>query len=637
MRLTTAMGWATVALLVHREAAALPTVIPSADVDRRMADARQRISGHPAARRVDLLVDAPGSTAPNVYVFPRTASASAELSLLVAPTCAAMQRSVDDLNALTDAAFAIADAGLALALDVARARAAQLDFAWANRDSLRVAVEGSLALHTFQDAVASLEGQLAQLDASIASISAANPADPRLPDLRSQRTAVAGQLDARRADLEATRSNRSYVAAWAVKAESDRLIDEIRRRQDILAAHSQTGGLDAALEAANAAKVAFNDLSRVDAAVGEATFPIFDREMAELIVQRQRAGERWFPGFMENLTWHIPTGVLLESPPLTYKISRRIGSMIITMDDVLPPIAGTEPGTTTVEVLPAEQIQERQTQIGGGADGVVRVRTTSLLRSNAPRVRVKLGMGAYCGNVDVQEVAGAPAEGPDGVTATPTATHFRLVPRSNQLLFEQTAIAKFETPVLGPELRSRCRLHSDDYVRTVRAGRSARDLFFWTDVARWDLTANRRLDQLGIVCDFPPDAILYGQGVRRDAQWQSQLTVWETAALFLERAGAPAPTRPATGTPLLRSFLRQFPSPMLWSSTLRRICQEHPVCELALVDPAVFDPRCIQLPDGSRRCTTSQLQTGFEFLRTGATWEPKEFSSSIGFRLRPVP
>ena len=632
---------ALAAVLVQHQALALPTVIPDSDVDRRLADAREKIKNHPAANRVDLLVDEPGADPANVYVFPRDAVAAAELDLLVAPSCIQMQSAVDDVNALTDAVFAIADKNLVRALEVARARSSHLDFITTNKDSLRVAAEGSFRAHSLEGAIATLESTLAEVDVLIAKASQTTPPDPLLPDLQTQRARVAGELITRRTELAAVRADPTYVAAWAVAAEADRILDRVRQAQKSLSDQSQNGGLTAALEAANAAKVAFNALARVDAAVGEAAFPVFDADVIDLISQRQSVGGRWYPGFVENLAWHVPTGILLESPPFTYRIYKRIGSIILPIDEVLPPIAGTPPGTTAVEVLAPGQVQQRQTQIGAGDDGIVRVRTTDLLHALAPRVRVRLGMGTYCGQVEIQEVTSPSSESPDGVVATPTATHFRLVPRSDQLLFTQTAVAKFETPVLGPELRSRCVLHSDAYTSAVRSGTAVQDLLFWSDVTQWDLTARRRVGDLGMVCDFPPEAVRYGEGVRREAEWISQLTVWETAAMFLEMAGAPPSSPPPPTSPLVDAFLRLFPDPAQWSSTLKRLCQNGPVCQLSLADPAVFDEHCTTEPDGSggqvTRCARQTLWTSFEFWRSGAYWQPMQLTSRIGFRLKAVP
>jgi hypothetical protein len=480
---------------------------------------------------------------------------------------------------------------------------------------------------------------LADLDAQIAALRDRVPPSPDLPRLEAQRAQVAAQHAAKVAEHAAAQSDPAYVAAQPVAAEAARLLDQVRQAQKSLADDSFRQGLDAALEAVNAAKDAFNDLARVDAAVGEATFAVLDRDVTDLIVQRQRAGDRWFPGFMEDLTWNVPTGILLEAPPFTYRTYVRIGSTLFPMDDVLPPVAGTRPGTTTVEVLPGAQVQTRQTQIGGGDDGLVRVRTTSLLRASAPRVRVRLGMGTYCGQLDIQEVTAAPVES-NGIVATPTAQRYRLVPRTDRLLFTQTATATYQTPVLGPDLQSRCSLHSDAYSAAVRSGRPTSDLMFWSDVAQWDRTASRRVGDLGLVCDFPPEAIRYGEGVRREAEWISQLTVWEAAALFLERAGAPTTDAPA-GSPLVAAFLRLFPDPMAWSSALQRMCEANPVCELTLADPALFDEHCTTVPDGRggtvRRCTRQSLLASFEFFRGGAYWEPRTMSSTIGFRLRAAP
>jgi hypothetical protein len=628
-------------LLAQEDAFALPTVIPSSDADRRMAEARERIKAHPAADRVDLLVDAPGTVQPNVYVFPRDGQASAELELLVEPSCVEMQRAVDDVNALTDAVFAIADANLARALEVAQAKTAYLDFLAANKEALGVAAEGSIHAHTLEGAIATLESALAEVDAQIEKASRSSPPNPHLPELQAQRTRLAGDLAARRSELMAVRADPSYLAAWAVAAEADRILDRVRQAQKSLADQSASSGLDAALEAANAAKVAFNDLARVDAAVGEADFPILDAEVIDLIWQRQRSGERWFPGYIENLAWQVPAGILLESPPFTYRIYKRFGSIILPMDEVLPPIAATSPGTTAVEVLAAGQVLRRQTQIGGGDDGIVRVRTTSLLQAQKPRVRVRLGMGTYCGQVEVKEVTKPPAESSEGVLAAPAAKRFRLVPRSDRLLFTQTAVADFETPVLGPELRSRCFLHSDAYSAAVRGGTSAKDMLFWSDVAQWDLTARRRVGDIGMVCDFPPEAVRFSEGVRHEAEWISQLAVWETAAMFLELAGAPPSSPPPPTSPLVEAYLRSFPDPAQWSSALHHMCQNGPVCQLALADPAVFDEHCTTEPDGHggqvTRCAKQSLWTSFEFQRSGAYWQPMRLTSRIGFRLKEVP
>lgn len=628
-------------LLTAQEASALPTVIPNSDVDRRVAEAREKIENHPAAGRVDLLVDGPGANSPNVYVFPRDGQASAALELLVEPSCVEMERAVADVNALTDAVFAIADANLARALEVARSRSAYLDFLTANKEVLRVAAEASFRTHSLEGAIATLESALAEVDALIAQASQSNPADSRLPELQAQRARIASDLSAHHSELSAVRADSSNLTAWAVAAEADRILDRVRQAQRSLADQSASNGLDAALEAANAAKAAFNSLARVDAAVGEASFPLLDAGIVDLIVQRQRAGERWFPGFIENLAWHVPTGILLESPPFTYRIYKRIGSILLPIDEVLPPIADTEPGTTAVEVLAPGQVQQRQTQVGAGDDGIVRVRTTDLLQTQTPRVRVRLGMGTYCGQVEVQEVTKPPAESSEGLIATPAAKRFRLVPRSDKLLFTQTAVANFETPVLGPDLRSRCFLHSDAYSAAIRGGTSEKDLLFWSDVAQWDLTARRRVGDIGMVCDFPPEAVRHADGVRREAEWISQLAVWETAAMFLELAGAPPSSPPPPASPLVEAYLRLFPDPAQWSSALQRMCRNGPVCQLSLADPAVFDEHCATEPDGRggqvTRCSRQTLWTSFEFQRSGAYWQPMQLTSRIGFRLQAVP
>jgi hypothetical protein len=168
-----------------------------------------------------------------------------------------------------------------------------------------------------------------------------------------------------------------------------------------------------------------------------------------------------------------------------------------------------------------------------------------------------------------------------------------------------------------------------------------KDMLFWSDVAQWDLTARRRIGDLGMVCDFPPEAVRFAEGVRREAEWMSQLAVWETAAMFLELAGAPPSSPVPPSSPLVETFLRLFPNPTQWSSALQRMCQNGPVCQLSLADPAVFDERCTTEPDGRggqlTRCVRQSLWTSFEFQRSGAYWQPMQLTSRIGFRLKAAP
>lgn len=479
------------------------------------------------------------------------------------------------------------------------------------------------ALSAWADAVQTLLDALADRVSALGTLAdAERAAQPLHTELEQERRAARLLSD----QVLALSADPADAAALVAFDRYQPLLERVALARAALDAHAAVD-LDAALFAANAAKETFNDLARVDVAIGEAPMPVWSDAAISLIVNGCTTHDLCFvPGSVENLSWQVDAGINSEFPPFTFTLYERAGSLLLPLPPVALPSDRPIPGSTSIEILPERQVTERHTVVAVDSQGQPRERVTAQLIVQTPVARVRLGMGTYCGQVREVEARERVLDA-DDVVVKAVAPQYRYEPRAEGG-FVTRAFGHYETPVSGKAMRAECRIQSTDYLRGLQS--SPGDTRFdpsrflaLDDVARWDLS------QFGMHCDFPVDDA-QPESLRRAALEISQLALLESIATFssfsVEQLRPAEPLRATpVAEPVLGAFERLQPDRQLWSAQHLQLCGA-PICDLELPAADLFDVRCSE-----DACEQTTIDTRFSVIRSGVYWEPKSLDSSVRF------
>lgn len=533
----------------------LPGPVPPTQTDDVVAKVRQALSGHPAAERVHLLAHAePQPFVPaltkgvSVAVYPARSEAVADLRVVGSPPCHAMDEAMAQVNAMEDALFEAAMAGIDLAVAVALRRMEERTFARENSEALALLASTRAAELRLEDMGRRLEDLLEELHALRAEQLAQPTPDPELlAQLESEIENLEAEVERTWLERDALLSDPDYLQALPLETEHEQLLNALATALDAMGRHDS--GMGDLLTAQNEAKSAFNALARTTVATGEAAFPVLDFLYFSLFLQHPKpAGIPLVPGVVMDLRWEIPAGIKEIIPPFTYRLYQRVGSTLLPIDEVVPPGPGPEPGSTVVEIIEdPEQTLPVEWAIAQGSDGEVFSRSVKRLIGHRPRARVSLGLGTYCGHVE-QASNTRTVEVTDDLVAEVVQTHFRFVQRGSVEVFPQTIHGSYRSPVRGPSLHARCSIDLEDYARLHgRHGPAVRpDFPFWTDSHAWDETLAHRLAKRGVRCQFPHPVQPWDPDLQRRVRTVSELALKGTISRLLDDTGIslPAPHWP---------------------------------------------------------------------------------------------
>ena len=610
---------------------ALPSAKRTPELQDVEAAVRKALAGTPGADRLDFYAEAPVAGISVVHAFPNDARLDVAFSLLDTPRCEQMTSAMDEVDRLNEQMANVALAGIDLALALAQARVEQLRYARNHATELELVATVASELHALDDQLAGLDTQISTLVAQIALLEKQSPPGDtaELARLRTELANVQKLSAALSADRAAMLAEPSYQAALSVQAENQRLLDVVAAARDAKEEHEQHG-FDEALEAVNWAKRAFNDLARTDVASAEAAFPVWDPQMLELLVSKPVPGVKLVQGMVGNLWWDLPSGTRNVIPPLSYDVFERIGNSLFPVDELVPLSAdGVESGSTVIEVITDQQTLAEDVLLASASDGTAFKQTVRTLAVPAPKVRVRIGMGTYCGNVEESRAPVAhPGLSGGNVSIAPQRAMYRFIPREPQRLFEHAAFGHFSTPMLGPSLRVRCTIESTAYQSAIKLVKGD-EYAFWAKPHAWDETAPARLAKRGIVCDLPVASLLWDPSLEQAARELSELAANETTLGFMALANDGAAEARLSAAPKGESDLwideklgAKLPPPNV-------VCVRAP-CDIELVDPKVFDPVCDKL---RKRCVVKTLRYTYEIVRPQIYWKPMELRSTVAFTI----
>jgi hypothetical protein len=331
--------------------------------------------------------------------------------------------------------------------------------------------------------------------------------------------------------------------------------------------------------------------------------------------------------------WELREGAVDVYPPVTFQILQKSpnGGYVPDRSFELP-FDRIESGSTVFRATDPDDIEETKTVLGRSSDGNAVVRYTVALRSRAPRVKLRLGMGAYCGTLTSQSVVARTGQSSDGsLQAEQQTEQYAMTTSSDAGIVSRLSLATIETPVIGPPFEAACVLDSDDYVLAYRRGQ-VDYAWRWQREGYWDESVVARAEKAGIRCKYPKLPSWADVGLRKAADQVVQNTLADLTAYFTEVANQGQVTASSATSLELFEWKLAHPEVSLWPPRTRSICGGEPICSIPPVNPSIFDEVCTSSDEGMS-CYRSWLQVSYSTARSGAYFKPFTLASMLDFRI----
>lgn len=391
--------------------------------------------------------------------------------------------------------------------------------------------------------------------------------------------------------------------------------------------------------AINLAKHNFNDLAQLNAGFGQGNFNVWNSD-ASALPQRIAAftgSVNAALGQMLDLEMESLTGQSLSKAPFQYQIrdiDPATGTITNTfdMDDLLPAEESFDGWDRLLVVASGdEETISVPTAVTVGDNPVVEEYT---IASGRPFARAFVGLGTFCGNVDVeqQDTPAAVASNNPGLSLAVMPTQLSFEPRDLERdpAFNVPVDVKYRRPVTLRPFEGHCSVDSYDYASMKRSwGRKSINILgIYKKTTSWDDRRETYWEKDGFECTFiNPE--LVPEGGKQEIDAMNSMVLNEAYARFVSRTAERFSVEPVTPTEL-REYKEEHPR-HTWAPTMQAICNGDPIC---LVTIEVFKNINIDVTNGSTsHVKQSTFSLNVDANRVLTIAEPASFSGSFGFEM----